>query len=124
MNVRRDRAGEQLCVFRVREPGHHGQVEIEVAGELDLASSPELARLFEAHHDQERVVVDLSECTFADSTALNVLVRAHQASANGAPALMLRSPSEAVRHVMRICGLDQLLWIDDRVRGTVGESAT
>lgn len=53
---------------------------IAVAGELDLASSPELeAQLHEiSPSDTELVVVDLRELEFMDSTGLSIIVRAHQ----------------------------------------------
>ena len=49
---------------------------IAVAGEVDLYTAPELKRELVAAVDQgmRRVVVDLSEATFIDSTTLGVLL--------------------------------------------------
>jgi anti-sigma B factor antagonist len=56
-----------------------GEVPVVAAsGELDLATSPGLRELLEAHLDAGRstIVVDLRAVTFLDSTALGVLVGA------------------------------------------------
>jgi anti-sigma B factor antagonist len=59
----------------------HGRAAvIAVAGELDLASGPELeAELHEISADTtELLIVDLRELEFMDSTGLSIIVRAHQ----------------------------------------------
>lgn len=106
-----DRNGE--CAFRVTDHGRQTTVEIEVSGELDLASAPEFGRLIRAHGTHDQVIVVLAECSFADSTALNELAKAHSNSSNGGPALLLRSPQAPVRRVLEVCGLDQVLTIDN-----------
>jgi anti-anti-sigma factor len=56
---------------------------VAVAGEIDLFTAPELkAALGEAlESGRIRIVVDLTETTFLDSTALGVLIGAGEASA-------------------------------------------
>ena len=49
---------------------------VSVRGEIDLSGAPTLWDLLaETITDTKRVVVDLSETEFIDSTALSVLVR-------------------------------------------------
>ena len=48
----------------------------EVAGEMDMATAPELASAIDGVQEAAgRVVVDLSEATFLDSAAINSLIR-------------------------------------------------
>ena len=56
----------------------NGAVVIHLAGELDLYNAPEVrAALLELCSEQpERLVVDLGEVDFVDSTALGVLIEA------------------------------------------------
>jgi anti-sigma B factor antagonist len=51
---------------------------IAVAGELDLASAPRLKHslMKSARDDSKSLIVDLSELTFIDSTAIRILVEA------------------------------------------------
>ena len=64
---------------------------VAVAGEIDLVTAPQLtAALDELLRTTTRhIAIDLSETTFMDSTAVHVLVQAHQ---------------RAARHLAVICG--------------------
>lgn len=52
---------------------------VTVNGEVDLASSPQLESLIGEAASAGRLVVDLSDCTYLDSSALTVFVRAYKA---------------------------------------------
>ncbi len=72
--VTRDRM-KQATGFRVdTERIDERTVVIAVAGEVDLYTAPELKRELVAAVDQgaRKIVVDLSEATFIDSTTLGV----------------------------------------------------
>jgi stage II sporulation protein AA (anti-sigma F factor antagonist) len=86
---------------------------IEIQGELDLSTAPELeGPLEEAVADgSASVLVDLSGCEFIDSTGIALLVRAWQQTAqegNGESgrSFVLCSDSEQVRRVLEITGLE------------------
>ena len=82
-------------------------VTVTVAGELDLATAPQLRlalhRLVRA--GVRNLLIDLSAVTFIDSTALSVLVATDRALPAGA-ALVLVGPSSAVLRTISVAGLD------------------
>lgn len=79
-------------------------------GELDLAAVPELrTRLAAAHRDGARIVLDLRGVTFLDSAALSVVLAADRRLAASGGSLRLEHASPAVRRVLRICGLADLV---------------
>jgi anti-anti-sigma factor len=60
-----------------REPG---LAIVEVCGEHDLSTEAALMRALEEAAAHSNVLADLSGCTFADSTALTILIKAAQAA--------------------------------------------
>lgn len=100
-------------VAEVRED--EGCWVVALAGELDVASVPDLEdRLDEVVLERPRVVVvDMAEVTFIDSTGLGGLVRsARRVERVGAP-LVLRAPGPTVRRVLRLTGVERMLLIED-----------
>jgi anti-sigma B factor antagonist len=96
-----------------------GTLIVDVVGEIDMATAPELAQALAADvlpASVERVVVDLSAVTFLDSSALNALVQSQRALAAREIAFRVVSPGEqAVRRVFEITQLaDQLSVVDSR----------
>jgi anti-sigma B factor antagonist len=57
--------------------GHHapGLAFVEMRGEHDLSTASALTRALEDAAAHSNVLVDLSECTFIDSTVLKTLIR-------------------------------------------------
>jgi anti-anti-sigma factor len=84
---------------------------IAIVGEIDMATAPEVARAIDAGQDDaRRVVVDLSEVTFLDSSALNALVHCQRDLARKDIAFRVVSPSDrAVRNVFDITHLTEPL---------------
>ena len=79
-------------------------------GELDLAAVPELRmRLADAHRAGARLVLDLRDVTFLDSSALSVVLNADRRLAVTGGSLRLAHVSAEVRRVLRICGLADLV---------------
>lgn len=88
-----------------------GSVRVKVEGELDLSTSRALDETLRREIDAgSRIVVDLSEITFIDSTGLNTLMAALRASSMNGGALAV-SPSlpAQVRRVLEITGLSKVL---------------
>jgi len=88
-------------------------VVLAVAGELDSHSSPQLRTtlLGLVADGDEDVVVDLAGVSFCDSTGLGVLVGAHRRMAASERTLAVRSVRPAVRHLLEVSGLDQVLQV-------------
>jgi len=99
--------------FEARTLNVDGQDVVAVAGELDLTTADELWHAIEAATRRaNRLVIDLSNTTFIDSTGLSVLLRAHQQLGGTLDALTLRGPSTAARKVLDVSGISQLLTIE------------
>ena len=94
---------------------------VAVAGELDLSSAPQLKwALEDVEADGERhLVVDLSEVSFIDSTALGVLVGAQRALQPGMR-LAIVCAEETVRRIFELTGLDGLFEIVPTLHDALG----
>ena len=57
----------------------------------------------------KNLVVELGEMEWMDTTCMSVLVEALMATRDGTPAIFLMSPSESVRKVFRLAGLEEAL---------------
>ena len=97
--------------FRI-DPGRleDGTPVLAVAGEIDLFTAPELKRHVESAlgDEPERLVVDLSETTFIDSSSLGVLIGAHQRLAERERPLVVVAAERSVVKTLKITGLDGL----------------
>jgi anti-sigma B factor antagonist len=94
-----------MSVFEVRIVG---DARIVVSGELDMATSPQLTGAIEAlaSSGTRRVVVDLLEVTFLDSSGVSALCLARgKLGADGA-VLVLGPTSGQVDAVLQIAGVD------------------
>ena len=91
-----------------------GEVVVAVRGEIDIVTAPALwEALVDVIPDTTRLVVDLSETAFIDSTGLGVLVRALKRMRHGGGVLVLRGPRPNARKVLNITGLDRVMAIED-----------
>ena len=86
---------------------------VAVRGEIDLFTAPDVKSALTAAIDagHTRLVVDLGETTFLDSTALGVLIGALKRvrSRDGALALVNTDPN--IAKTFEITGLDQIFTI-------------
>jgi anti-sigma B factor antagonist len=87
-----------------------GPVRVDVRGDLDLSTSPELGEtLLREISGGNSVVLDLSGVTFIDSTGLNALIQAFGAcESNGGELALTPNLPAQVSRVFRITGLDAL----------------
>ena len=90
-------------------------VVVRLGGELDLynADGVRAALAAAATGTPSRVVVDLTEVEFIDSTVLGVLIEAHKALPERA--LALAAPQLEVRRALLVSGLDRRLNVHDTV---------
>jgi len=98
---------ERADEFEVRvETLRGGGMVVRVSGELDMATSSELESQLETTNAGERVVIDLTECTFLDSTGIRVLLTGASRSESAGGTLELIAPDERVRRVLEIAGVE------------------
>jgi anti-sigma B factor antagonist len=89
---------------------------VKLGGELDLYNAPQVREaLAEACDDSPaRIVVDLSEVDFIDSTALGVLIEARTRLENRR-AFLLAAPGLETRRALEISGLDRHFTVHESV---------
>jgi anti-sigma B factor antagonist len=94
----------------------NGVAIVQLGGELDLYNAPAVRDALEqaSADGPERVVVDLSEVEFIDSTALGVLIEARSKFANRR-AFLLAGPGLETRRALEISGLDRHFAVHDSV---------
>ena len=101
-----ERAGEFVVAV---ETAPEGAVVAIVEGELDLATSPDLERALEQARPEGRLVIDLTACTFLDSSAIRVLAaRAHSASGAGGSVAVVATHA-GIRRVLEIAAIDTVI---------------
>ncbi len=104
----------------IRTETREDAVVVHVGGDLDVYTAPRLEEtLAKALGDGERLVLDLSEVHFIDSTALGVLVSAQEQShaADGDLRLVMDDPY--LLKIFHITGFDGMFSIYSEVTGAV-----
>lgn len=99
---------------------------IELGGEIDLYTAPEFKeRMVELIEDgKKRIVVDLSDATFIDSTTLGVLVGGVKRLRPAGGSLALVCTDQNITKIFEITGLDRVFPIHpsrDEALSAVGE---
>jgi anti-anti-sigma factor len=94
---------------------------VSVLGELDLRTAPGLAEALDRLLDGgvRDLELDLSAVTFMDSAGLGVLLRVHR-RLQGTGRLTLTGPPPAVRRVLALSGIDDLVAVRDGAEGASG----
>jgi anti-anti-sigma factor len=89
-------------------------IEVAVAGEMDLATSPPLGLALDQVLDTKPVTVrvDLAEVSFLDSSGIRCLVDVAERAAAVGSHLVVRNPTPMVLRVLEICGVRELLSVD------------
>jgi anti-anti-sigma factor len=91
---------------------HDDEVVVAVSGEIDMATADLFWQALDGACERaERVVVDLTDTTFIDSSGLAVLVRAHKRLDQRPDALVVRAPNATIRQVLGISGLDGIITV-------------
>jgi len=89
--------------------GHHarGVAVVTLRGEHDLSTQPVLAHALQLAAAHSSVVVDLSECSFIDSTAITEFIKCSERVKGSGERFMLVIPAEQDQ-VARIAGMVRL----------------
>ena len=95
---------------------------VRVAGEIDLGTAPELRERLATVLDDgaDRVIVDLEQVRFIDSTALSVMVAAHKRLVRRGTVLHLAAGGLQVVRVLTTTGLSRVFAVHDSVDEAVG----
>jgi anti-sigma B factor antagonist len=96
---------------------------VAVSGEVDLFTAPEFKQrvLAPITAGIDRVIVDLTETTFIDSSSLGALIGAHRRLQERGGRLVVACSSEAIAKTFRITGLDGVFTIVNSVQAALGD---
>jgi anti-anti-sigma factor len=92
---------------------HGDVVVVSIAGELDMATAPQVQDRVTDLLDQgyKQVVFDLDKLSFCDSTGLSVFIRTKNSCDAAAGRVRLAAPQRAVLRVLQVSGLTEVLEI-------------
>jgi anti-anti-sigma factor len=99
-----------------------GTVVLRLGGELDLYNANDVRAALAVAIDDgaARIVIDMSEVDFVDSTALGVLIEAR--SKLGQDGLLLAAPQIETRRTLEVSGLARHLPVHDSVDGALSSA--
>jgi anti-sigma B factor antagonist len=99
-------------------PDFRGGAVLSVHGEVDVATAPALREAIVRAVDRRpaRVVIDLADVSFMDSSALGVLVSGYKYAQGAGIAVLLSSPGPAVYRLLRTSGMIEIFGILDPPR--------
>jgi anti-sigma B factor antagonist len=99
---------DNTCPLTVDVSRSSGVALLVVAGEVDMSTCPALERAINAamEHSSERVELDLSGVSFADSSVLSLLMRLRRDTGSR---LTVGSCSHNVERLFAITGINPLL---------------
>ena len=93
---------------------------VVASGELDIQATPRLSTVLAmaATSPGGRLVLDLSEVTFIDSTALGVLIEA-RSKVSDRSAFVLAAPGLETRRALEVSGLDRHFTVESTVADAI-----
>ena len=97
--------------LRLRTTQNDGADIVEVSGELEMHAAHELRTELQrvCAVEKPRVLIDLSQVSFIDSTGIGVLVGGLKRAREASGALVLVCPTPRLRRIFEITGLLQAL---------------
>ena len=106
-----DQTGGSTQLLRWSITASAGTATVTLEGELDLANCESLGEVLRevTNRKPDHVIVDLAQVSFLDSSGIRCLIGAVQDAARSGTGLVVRQPQAAVRRVMEVCGVDELL---------------
>jgi anti-anti-sigma factor len=101
-----------LTIISARDGDLH---TVELEGELDLATAPDVEEELERVEasDAKAIVLDLSGLTFIDSTGIRLVLAADRRSRADSNRLTLLRGTPAVQRAFEISGVAPLIWFAD-----------
>lgn len=101
--------------FEVRRLADAEGVVLRLSGELDLASAPALEQQLEevAHANPARLLLDLRDLRFMDSTGLALMIRAQQSAEANGHRLAFRRGTAQVERLFELSGVLERFTFED-----------
>jgi anti-sigma B factor antagonist len=101
--------------FDIQQGAEAGKARLTPVGELDIVTVPQLRGAANEMLGQRvrELVIDLSQVTFMDSAALQLLITLNDEAREDGWTLRLLRPSEGPRALFRLTGLDKHLPLID-----------
>jgi anti-sigma B factor antagonist len=115
-------SGPPVGLFEIDVSSREGGVKlVALRGELDFDDAPRLGRVLDGlrAEGERRVVVDLSELTFIDSSGISVLVAAARAATVEQQAFVVAAPMPNVQRVFDIVSLSELVAVEPVVESAL-----
>ena len=104
----------EVMDFAVAHHHEDGVVVVDVKGEIDALTVPQLWEVVEAliEGGERNLIIDLSRVSFIDSTGIGVVIRAMNALRDKGGDLVLRGPAPMTYQVFETVGLTKVLTIE------------
>jgi anti-sigma B factor antagonist len=102
----------------IMESAGQNALVVRVSGDLDLATSPRFSETLAGARAASHVVIDLTGCTFLDSSGVRALVQATRKIPESERRVDLVAGSPAILRVLEITGLDRMV----RVHGSLEDA--
>jgi anti-sigma B factor antagonist len=82
---------------------------VRVDGELDMATVTKLEEALDSVERDGRTIIDLTRCTFLDSSAVRVLVATSRAAGEAGGTIALVASDPTIVRVLEIAALDTMM---------------
>jgi anti-sigma B factor antagonist len=116
-----------LCVLRegfarsplaVAELRDGSTVRLQLRGELDMSTRPQVERALRRAEDSGAVVIelDLGGLTFMDSSGVHIALEAHDRAERQGHTLVLLEGADTVQRIFKLTGTEHLLGIRNGLR--------
>lgn len=106
---------------RVLTAGDGDTAVVRLVGDHDLSSAGVVRDALKDVSEHRLVVLDVSRCTFVDSTVLGVLVAAGRRTAAGGGRLLGVGAEGIVRNALRVTAMQELLHDEDELEPSARE---
>ncbi|QGG95585.1 STAS domain-containing protein [Actinomarinicola tropica] len=98
--------------FRVEVVDEAGRPVVRVRGEIDVATAERFREaIAESLERDARLVIDMSDTSFMDSTGLSALIRAYHDTGRVKEAVQLRAVRPPVLRTLEISGISDLVTV-------------
>lgn len=96
-------------MIRLHDDHDHGTATVYLSGDIDLYAGDVLDRTLADVASNQHVTVECADVDFIDSSGFRALMRHWRRLHAGGGRLQLHNPSAAVRRVIELFGVDDLL---------------
>jgi anti-anti-sigma factor len=86
-----------------------GVLTVSVVGELDMSTSARVEEAISSAASAERVIVDLTKCTFLDSAGVRLLLQTHRKLTPAGARVELVASDPNIRRVLEITSVNTVL---------------